>query len=380
MAHIFISHSPEDAAYVRTLADLLRQRQIEVWIVDAVAWTEQRAAERLEALRRCAAMVLVMSPSAKKSSLIQAEMMMAEALSKPVLPVLRGGFPWPRFKDDKTVVDVRDDQPPAEIFLQHLEHLTRTSQLNKSTLPKSPGIFLPAEFLSLLSRRLRTPLHSMLGFSRILLDGMDGPLTDKQQKDLNTVYESGLQMLAIIQDLFDMVRLQAGPVALKPVAFDLQDVVRSVVSRCVRLIEGKDVHLKTESPADLPEALADSLRTRQALLNILSIVCETTFEGTITVTLAPTLEDGKRFIGITITSTGMKLAETNWARIFEAFQLSESHNLGLRLPLAKALIELQGGAVRVKSHPHAGTTFVLTVPAATGTEAETGTEPETTAN
>jgi signal transduction histidine kinase len=367
--HIF-SLQPGGCSACTHIAALLRQRQIEVWIMDSADFDEQRAADRLEALRRGAAFLLVMSPTAKKSSLIQSEIMLAEALNKPILLVLLEGFPWPRFKDDKTVVDVRDGQPPSEAFLLHLAHLMRSSQRSQTTLTKSPGIFLPAEFLSLLSRRLRTHLHSMLGFSRILLDGMEGPLTDKQQKDLNIVYDSGLHLLAIIQDLFDMVRLQAGPVPLKPAAFDLVDVVLSAVSQCARLIEGKDVQFKMERTPHLPDAYGDSLRMRQALLNILSIVFETTFEGTISLAVAPISEDGARLIEITITSAGMKLSETNWGRLFEAFQLSETHNLGLRLPLAKALIELQGGSVRVKSHPHEGTTFTLAIPAAPETEPE----------
>lgn len=374
MAHIFISHSQEDYAYAQQLAAFLREQQIDVWIAESGEFDEQYAAARLDALRRCAAFLLIMTPAAKRSSWVQTEMVLAETLNKLVLPLVREGFPWPRFKNDKTVVDVRHDQPLSEAFLTHLAHLTATTGRSQTTLTKSPGIFLPADFLVTLSRRLRTPLNGVLGFTRVLLDGMDGSLNEAQRKDLHHVYNSGLELLALIQDLFDVVRLQSGPVALDPVPFDVTDTVRGVMSQAVRLVEGRAVQLKTEIAADLPRVLGDPLRTRQALLNIVGMVCEATFEGEITLALAPATANARvgaeerPVIEVAIRSSGMTIAETNWARLFEAFQLSEAHNMGLRLPLAKALIELQGGEVRVKSHPHEGTTFTVMMPVAGGAE------------
>lgn len=229
---------------------------------------------------------------------------------------------------------------------------------------------LKTNFLAAMSHELRTPLNSIIGFSRVILKGIDGPLTETQEQDLTTIYESGRHLLGLVNDILDQAKIEAGKMELTFGYFKLQDVVKSVMSSAIGLTREKPIDLRTEIADDLPNVYGDEFRTRQILLNLVANAAKFTDKGSITVSVYPVTEDGIQYVQISVADTGIGIAEEDMPLLFEAFQqvdntLTRSHEgTGMGLPLAKSLTELQHGRIWVESEPGVGSTFSFTVPVA----------------
>ncbi|HEX3052020.1 MAG TPA: GAF domain-containing protein [Aggregatilineaceae bacterium] len=229
---------------------------------------------------------------------------------------------------------------------------------------------LKTNFLAAMSHELRTPLNSIIGFSRVILKEIDGPLTEMQEQDLNTIYESGKHLLGLVNDILDQAKIEAGKMELSFGFFKVQDVIHGVMSTAIGLTRDKPLKLHTELDEKLPDAYGDEFRTRQVLLNLVSNASKFTPEGTIRVSAFPVVEQGREFIQVSVADTGIGIAEKDMPLLFEAFQQIDNsttrtaEGTGLGLPLAKSLCELQGGRIWVESQPHVGSTFSFTVPLA----------------
>ncbi len=227
---------------------------------------------------------------------------------------------------------------------------------------------LKTNFLAAMSHELRTPLNSIIGFSRVILKGIDGPLTDMQEQDLSTIYDSGKHLLGLVNDILDQAKLEAGKMELTLGYFKAQDVITGVMSSAVGLTRDKPLRLHTEIADDLPDAYGDEFRTRQVLLNLVSNASKFTNEGSITVSAFPMIEDDRPYLQISVTDTGIGIAEKDMPLLFIAFQQIDNSltrtvgGTGMGLPLAKSLIELQGGRIWVESEPGVGSTFSVTIP------------------
>jgi signal transduction histidine kinase/ActR/RegA family two-component response regulator len=227
---------------------------------------------------------------------------------------------------------------------------------------------LKMNFLAAMSHELRTPLNSIIGFSRVILKGIDGPLTDMQEQDLTTIYDSGKHLLGLVNDILDQAKIEAGKMELSFAYFRLENVINGVMSTAVGLTRDKPIKLFTEIAENLPDAYGDEFRTRQVLLNLISNASKFTMEGSITITAFPINENGQDFIQVSVTDTGIGIAEEDMGLLFEAFQQVDNsttrsvEGTGVGLPLAKSLTELQGGRIWVVSQPGAGSTFSVTIP------------------
>ncbi|HWQ84598.1 MAG TPA: GAF domain-containing protein, partial [Anaerolineales bacterium] len=130
---------------------------------------------------------------------------------------------------------------------------------------------LKSQFLANMSHELRTPLNSIIGFSRVILKGIDGPLTDLQEQDLSAIYNSGQHLLNLINDVLDLSKIEAGKLEL---AFDdkvnLPDLINSVMSTVVGLVKDKPIQLTRNISANLPSVRADPTKIRQVLINLFS--------------------------------------------------------------------------------------------------------------
>ncbi|RPI94022.1 MAG: response regulator, partial [Chloroflexi bacterium] len=229
---------------------------------------------------------------------------------------------------------------------------------------------LKTNFLAAMSHELRTPLNSIIGFSRVILKGIDGPLTDMQEQDLSTIYDSGKHLLGLVNDILDQAKLEAGKMELTLAYFKVQEVITGVMSSAVGLTRDKPLRLHTEIADGLPDAYGDEFRTRQVLLNLVSNASKFTNEGSITVSAFPVIEDDRPYLQVSVTDTGIGIAEKDMPLLFIAFQQIDNSltrtvgGTGMGLPLAKSLIELQGGRIWVESEPGVGSTFSVTIPTA----------------
>ena len=229
---------------------------------------------------------------------------------------------------------------------------------------------LKSDFLANMSHELRTPLNSIIGFSRVILKGIDGPLTEMQEQDLTTIYNSGMHLLNLINDILDQAKIAAGKMDLQYDYFEVKPVIDGVRSIGIGLVKDKPIDILVDVAPNLPKAHGDEFRTRQVLLNLVSNASKFTRDGTITVSAYP-VRDGETnsvMVRIDVTDTGIGIADKDIPLLFEAFRQVDSSltrtagGTGLGLPIAKSLVEMQGGRMLVQSTVNVGSTFSILLP------------------
>ena len=228
---------------------------------------------------------------------------------------------------------------------------------------------LKSQFLANMSHELRTPLNSIIGFSRVILKGIDGPVTDLQQQDLTAIYNSGQHLLGLINDVLDLARIEAGKMELNFEEVHLAEMTTSVMSTAKGLVKEKPIQLLQRVPADMPAVRGDTMRVRQVLLNLISNASKFTEEGSITVQShiqeGPT---GKMEALINVIDTGPGISMEDQEKLFKAFSqvdgsaTRKSGGSGLGLSICANLVQLQGGRIGIHSEIGKGSTFWFTLP------------------
>ncbi len=227
---------------------------------------------------------------------------------------------------------------------------------------------LKTQFLANMSHELRTPLNSIIGFSRVILKGIDGPLTEMQQQDLTSIYNSGQHLLGLINDILDLSRIEAGKIELSFDRVYLGDIFEGVLATTRGLVRDKSIELHKNVPADLPPVRADATRVRQVLLNLCSNAAKFTERGAIT--LSASVLPTESVVQISVTDTGQGIPAHEMDKLFERFsQLDGSPTrraggTGLGLNISRHLVELHGGRIWAESAgvPGRGSTFSFTLP------------------
>ncbi len=227
-----------------------------------------------------------------------------------------------------------------------------------------------SQFLANMSHELRTPLNSIIGFSRVILKGIDGPINDTQQQDLGAIYNSGQHLLAMINDILDLSKIEAGKMELASEEINLADLVNSVMSTAIGLIKDKPIQLSRALPEDLPLVQADPMRIRQILLNLISNAAKFTNSGSITVEAGvQTGPEGKREVILKVIDTGAGIAAEDQGKLFQPFSQVDNSptrktgGTGLGLSICRSLIELHDGRIGLlNSVVGKGSTFYFTLP------------------
>src|SRR3972149_724904 len=127
---------------------------------------------------------------------------------------------------------------------------------------------LKTQFLANMSHELRTPLNAIIGFSQVMLEGIDGEISEIQRKDLTAIYNSGMHLLGLINDILDIAKIEAGRMELNLEMINLGEVIQSVMATSKALLKGKEIELKMEVAEGLPILRADKIRIRQIILNL----------------------------------------------------------------------------------------------------------------
>jgi len=227
---------------------------------------------------------------------------------------------------------------------------------------------LKDQFLANMSHELRTPLNSIIGFSEVLMDGLVGDMTPEQKDCVNDIHFSGEHLLTLINDILDLSKIEAGRMTLAPAAVDVPLLLTGVQATIAPLIEKKAQVLKIEWDEGIPTLVADELRIKQILLNLLSNANKfTPFEGHIT--LSCCLADSATIL-FSVADTGIGIKPEDQGIIFEEFRQvdgsasREMSGTGLGLAISKRLIEMHGGHVWVESEHGHGATFSFLLPLA----------------
>ena len=237
-----------------------------------------------------------------------------------------------------------------------------------------------SEFLAGMSHELRTPLNGVLGYAQLL--SMEGGLSARQARGLETIQQSGLHLLALINDILDLARIEAGRTELDLAPVNLPELLRSVVNLMRIKAEEKQLAFVFDTAGALPATvLADGRRLRQVLLNLLGNAIKFTDTGTITLRAgADPLATDPVLLRLDIEDTGIGMRPEDLDRIFEPFvQVGSAQRraggTGLGLAITRALVNDMGGQVRVSSEPGVGTRFHLELPLSP-TEAEADDMPQ----
>lgn len=219
-------------------------------------------------------------------------------------------------------------------------------------------------FLASMSHELRTPLNSVINFTKFVVKGMMGPVTDEQASTLNEVIDSAKHLLNLINDVLDMSKIESGSLRLfVEDNVNIQAVLDQVVSTGKSLIVDRPVQITTEIDGTLPSIRGDRQRLLQILLNIMSNACKFTEEGQIRVRAGQ--HDGA--VTISIHDSGPGIAPEDQSLVFEAFKqthtgLRQGGGTGLGMPISKNLTEAHGGKMWLESVPGQGATFFVELP------------------
>jgi protein-histidine pros-kinase len=224
------------------------------------------------------------------------------------------------------------------------------------------------KFLASMSHELRTPLNAILGFTGTLLMKLAGPLNDEQDKQLRTVRSAAEHLLALINDLLDITRIESGQAKLHPEPTSCQQVATDVAEQIRPLAEFKGLALRLDLP-DIDQVIRTDRRAlRQVLLNLLSNAVKYTDRGGIDVQVCNAAEPGARIVQFSVRDTGIGISARDRDRLFRAFsQLGEDDGTarpgaGLGLYLSARLARLLGGRINLESTPGVGSVFTLTLP------------------
>jgi signal transduction histidine kinase/DNA-binding response OmpR family regulator len=235
------------------------------------------------------------------------------------------------------------------------------------------------QFLANMSHELRTPLNSIIGFSRVILKGIDGPISDLQRQDLTAIYNSGQHLLGLINDMLDLAKIEAGKMDMAFEETNVGEIITAVMSTASGLVKDKPIRLTQRIPEVLPSVRADPIRVRQVLLNLLSNAAKFTEQGEIVVE-ASTQQDtsGLDEVLVRVTDTGSGISEEDQTKLFQAFsQVDDSPTRrtggsGLGLSISQQLIQLQGGRIGVQSEVGHGSTFYFTLPVYSASQQSAG--------
>jgi signal transduction histidine kinase len=225
---------------------------------------------------------------------------------------------------------------------------------------------LKSRFLSYMSHEFRTPLGAISSLCRMLLDGTDGPLTAEQETQIRLVRDSTHELSAMVDDLLDLAKVEAGRVSISPEWFDMVDLFSALRGMFRPIIDGSAVDLVFQEPTNVPDHLyTDHKKLSQILRNFISNALKFTSHGHVRVMAE---YGGGDDITFAVADTGIGIAPEDVATLFNDFVQLDSpiqkrlRGSGLGLSLSKKLAELLGGSVAVSSELGVGSVFSVTIP------------------
>lgn len=223
------------------------------------------------------------------------------------------------------------------------------------------------QFLSNMSHEIRTPMNAIIGFTRVILKT---DLSDKQKEYLNAIKMSGDTLIALINDILDLAKVDAGKMTFEQKPFKMEASITSMLQLFETKIQEKNLKLVTKYDQKIPAVLlGDPIRLHQIILNLVSNALKFTSQGKIMVSTSLLFEDEEKvIIEFAITDSGIGIPKDNIDLIFENFQQAANGTsslyggTGLGLAIVKQLVTSQGGSIRVKSKINEGSTFSFTLP------------------
>ncbi len=229
-----------------------------------------------------------------------------------------------------------------------------------------------SRFLSNMSHEFRTPLSSIRALSKLLLDRIDGELTEEQEKQVRFIRKAAEDLSETVDDLLDLAKIEAGKIEVRPTEFEVDTLFSALRGMLRPLSPGGAVELVFDSCEGLPPIRTDEAKVAQVLRNFVSNALKFTERGEVRV--AASYDEARRLITFSVSDTGIGIAPEHQQVVFEEFGQVENRlqqyvkGTGLGLPLCRKLCKLLGGDVSLVSEVGRGSTFSATIPARYGAD------------
>ena len=245
----------------------------------------------------------------------------------------------------------------------------RTIELQQRTEALEIASRHKSEFLAHMSHELRTPLNAIIGYSEMLEEEAADSGLEAFVPDLRTIHSSGKHLLALINGVLDLSKIEAGGMELFFEAFEVQDVVEDVSTTIQPLAKKNHNTLGVTCAVDLGQMHADVTRVRQCLFNLLSNACKFTENGRVSLDVTRHQVDGEHWVHFRVSDTGIGIGHDQVDTIFEAFRQAEASTTrryggtGLGLAISQEFCHMMGGEITIDSELGKGSTFTILLPA-----------------
>ena len=223
---------------------------------------------------------------------------------------------------------------------------------------------LKSEFLANVSHELRTPMNAIIGYSKLMLDGLDGELNSQQESDLQRVTTAADNLLGLINGLLDLSKIEAGRMEINVEEVDVRPIIEDVVALVRPQSDAKELDVQAKIPSEVPTILADRARFRQVLVNLMSNAVKFTDKGQVLISARA----GDGWVTLTVADSGIGISQDAQAYIFDEFRQADASTTrrfggtGLGLAISKRLVALHGGRIWVESAANGGSVFSFTMP------------------
>lgn len=305
---------------------------------------------------------------------IIAEEKLVSALS---LPLTKAGFEFARlliYSKERVRYFADEEIELTQLFAGQaavaIENARLFEELEDRAVELSKANKLKSEFLARISHELRTPMNSINGYSEMLLRNTYGALNDKQNDRMERILRNGRNLLALIDDLLDISKIDAGKMEMRIMPVNIVEELNAVMYTLEAQAAAKGLYLRSELPPDLPFVRADAIRLKQVITNLFGNAIKFTKQGGVSVQAGMFNEDTREMLAVSVFDTGIGIRHEDQHIIFDEFRqvdqsaTREYGGTGLGLAITKKLIELMGGRIWVESEVDKGSTFTFILPVA----------------
>jgi PAS domain S-box-containing protein len=285
-------------------------------------------------------------------------------------------FEWTHQRSDGSTFPVETTLTPVrlngrEVILavwhdiaeqKKVEHVLRTAKDAAESANR-----MKSEFMTRMNHELRTPLTAIIGFSRVLLAGKEGPLTTNAQLYAERIRANGMHLLSLINQILDVAKVEAGRMELETETVVVGALVRDTVAMLESTAQAKGIALHSDVPTVVAPIVTDAGKLKQILINLIGNAIKFTSEGEVSVSVE--VDAASNYpVSISVRDTGIGIAPDRQQKVFEPFEQGDSSTrrefggTGLGLAIVKAFSELIGAAIEVESELGRGTTFTVWLP------------------
>jgi signal transduction histidine kinase/DNA-binding response OmpR family regulator len=272
-------------------------------------------------------------------------------------------------RDEFGALAARMNQMSQELHRLDTDRRQAAQQLQTLNTELARASKAKSDFLASMSHELRTPLNAIIGYSEMLQEEAEDLGATDFVPDLQKILAAGKHLLALINDILDLSKIEAGKMDLFLETFDLAPMVQDVGTTIMPLVEKNANTLAVRCPDHPGSMRADLTKVRQALFNLLSNACKFTTRGTITLAVSRNMVDGAAWITFRVSDTGIGMTPEQLGKLFQAFSQANASTTrqyggtGLGLAITRHFCQMMGGDVTVESAPGRGSTFTIRLPA-----------------